>query len=315
MCFLELSGQYCRALQKTYIDYNMDYWERVLSFTWHQAWPLIKKQNLNPSSGLCTSKRNRVKETFLQWAGQHLLWAGIKPGLDGIPWWDPWTSGMRRACSRAREQLIVGPTETSPWEAIGRGQGPEELRERGGWSRLVPPKDAFELGNEGQRKEAGCPGIRHMGKQEECGCMDHWRDGGSSSAVITQASLQMPSRAHASPKHWDLCAFWEKVWTLLCRPFTATGAWAVTMTGSKLCFRKTVPGAGEMGWHCINGWDSSWGPAVGQFSGGLMQGMRWRYFTGDRLWDSGAAGFLAAWWWAEVHDQERASLIPKRGLG
>ena len=61
-----------------------------------------------------------------------MLWAGIKPGLDGIPGWDPWTSGMRRACSRAREQLIVGPTETSPWEAIGRGHGPEELRERGG---------------------------------------------------------------------------------------------------------------------------------------------------------------------------------------
>ena len=154
MCLLEWSAQYCRALQMTYVDYDMDYRERFLSSTWHQAWPLIKKQTLDPSSGLCTSKRNRVKETFLQWAGQHLLWAGIKPGLDFQD-----EEGMFPG---PESSLLWDPreiTETSCWERTGRGQGPEEPRERGGWSRLVPPKDAFELGNKGGRKEAGCPGI------------------------------------------------------------------------------------------------------------------------------------------------------------
>lgn len=157
MCFLELSGQYCRTLQKTYIDYNMDYCERVLSSTWHQAWPLIKKQNLNPSSGLCTSKRNRVKETFLQWAGQHLLWAGIKPGLDGIPWWDPWTSGMRRACSRAREQLIVGPSRNH--RNISLGGNRKRAGTRGaqgeGWLIQVGPPKRYFWARQWRREKGG----------------------------------------------------------------------------------------------------------------------------------------------------------------
>lgn len=44
-----------------------------------------------------------------------------------------------------------------------------------GWLIQVGPKDTFELGNEGGRKEAGCPGVRTQGKEKNVGA---WTTGG-----------------------------------------------------------------------------------------------------------------------------------------
>lgn len=290
-CVFGVVRTHCRAFRRPTLDYNMDYCERVLlPGTRHDLWSKSKFESQFWPLHI-KEKQGKGKHFCNEW--QH-LWAGIKLGSDGIPWWDPWTSGMRRACSRAREQLIVGPSRNHRNISLGGNRkraGTRGAQGEGWLIQVGPPKDTFELGNEGGRKEAGCPGVRHKGKREECGCMDHWGMVG----LLVQSWHRLPCRClqgHTLPeKHWDLCAFWEK-FDLLCRPFTAIGAWAVTMTGSKLCFRKDHPGGGEMGWHCSNGWDSSWGPAVGQFSGGPCRGWDGRCFTGDRLWDSGAAGFL-----------------------
>lgn len=81
--------------------------------------------------------------------------------------------------------------------------------------------------------------------------MDHWRDGGSSSAVMTQVSADafMGTR----PKTLrPMCILGKSLDFLL---QAIHSHWGMGSDNDRIqaMFQKDHPGAGEMGWHCSNG--------------------------------------------------------------